>query len=319
VIIEAVFEDLKIKHKVLEETEAAIRPDCIFASNTSALPIAQIAEKSKRPELIIGMHYFSPVPKMPLLEIVVTPQTADWVTATCFDLGVKQGKTCIVVQDGPGFYTTRILSPFFNEAMLMMNEGIDALQLDNVIKKFGYPVGPITLLDEVGIDVGAHVMSGDLVKFYQLREGSVSSGDAIVKMFKAGFSGRKNKKGFYLYDEKGKKIHGKINPEAYSFFGGANRKKFSDEEIINRCALSMVNEAAHCLQEGIIANPLDGDVGAIFGIGFPPFRGGPFRYADAVGTDTIVKNLEALAAKYTARFKPAQILVDYAKLGKKFY
>jgi 3-hydroxyacyl-CoA dehydrogenase/enoyl-CoA hydratase/3-hydroxybutyryl-CoA epimerase len=162
-------------------------------------------------------------------------------------------------------------------------------------------------------------MSGDLVKFYQQREGAVASGDAIVQMFKAGFSGRKNKKGFYLYDEKGKKVHGKINPEAYKFFGGENRKQFDKDEIINRCALSMVNEAAHCLQEGIIANPLDGDIGAIFGIGFPPFRGGPFRYADAEGVDKIVKNLEALAAQYTARFKPAQILVDYAKSGKKFY
>jgi len=319
VIIEAVFEDLKIKHRVLEETEAAIRPDCIFASNTSALPIAHIAEKSKRPELVIGMHYFSPVPKMPLLEIVVTDKTAPWVTATCFDLGVKQGKTCIVVKDGPGFYTTRILSPFFNEALLMMMEGIDALQLDKVIKQFGFPVGPITLLDEVGIDVGAHVMTGDLVKFYQQREGAVSSGEGIVKMFKAGYSGRKNKKGFYRYDAQGKKIHGKVNTAAYEFFGGPNRKPFNPEEIYNRCALSMVNEAAHCLQEGIIANPLDGDIGAIFGIGFPPFRGGPFRYADAVGTDTIVRTLEALAAQHTARFKPAQILIDYANSGKKFY
>jgi 3-hydroxyacyl-CoA dehydrogenase/enoyl-CoA hydratase/3-hydroxybutyryl-CoA epimerase len=319
VIIEAVFEDLKLKHKVLEETEAVIRPDCIFASNTSALPITQIAARSKRPEQVIGMHYFSPVPKMPLLEIVITDKTADWVIATCYDLGVRQGKTCIVVKDGPGFYTTRILSPFFNEAILMMSEGIDALQLDYVIKKFGFPVGPITLLDEVGIDVGAHVMSGDLVKFYQQREGAVSSGEAIVKMFKAGFSGRKNRKGFYLYDNKGKKIHGKINPEAYNFFGGPNRKKFNDEEVINRCALSMVNEAAYCLQEGIIANPLDGDIGAVFGIGFPPFRGGPFRYIDAIGADTVVQHLEALANKYTARFRPAPILIEYARSGKKFY
>jgi 3-hydroxyacyl-CoA dehydrogenase/enoyl-CoA hydratase/3-hydroxybutyryl-CoA epimerase len=223
------------------------------------------------------------------------------------------------VKDGPGFYTTRILSPFFNEAILMMSEGIDALQLDYVIKKFGFPVGPITLLDEVGIDVGAHVMSGDLVKFYQQREGAVSSGEAIVKMFKAGFSGRKNRKGFYLYDNNGKKIHGKINPEAYNFFGGPNRKKFNDEEVINRCTLSMVNEAAYCLQEGIIANPLDGDIGAVFGIGFPPFRGGPFRYIDAIGADTVVQHLEALANKYTARFRPAPILIEYARSGKKFY
>lgn len=319
IVIEAVFEDLNLKHRVLEEVEAVIRPDCIFASNTSALPITQIASRSKRPEQVIGMHYFSPVPKMPLLEIVITEKTAPWVVATCYDLGVRQGKTCIVVKDGPGFYTTRILSPFFNEALLMMSEGIDALQLDEVIKKFGFPVGPITLLDEVGIDVGAHVMSGDLVKFYQQREGAVSAGEAIVNMFKAGFSGRKNRKGFYLYDDKGKKIHRKINTEAYHFFGGPNRKKFNEDEIIHRCVLSMVNEAAYCLQESIIANPLDGDIGAIFGIGFPPFRGGPFRYLDTIGAVTAVKNLEILASRYTARFKPAQILIDYSKSGRKFY
>jgi fatty acid oxidation complex alpha subunit FadJ len=319
VVIEAVFEEISIKHKVLKETETHIRPDCIFATNTSALPITSIAEASARPELVIGMHYFSPVPKMPLLEIVVTDKTADWVTATCYDLGVRQGKTNIVVKDGPGFYTTRILAPFFNEALLMLGEGADALQIDKVMRKFGYPVGPITLLDEVGIDVGAHVMTGDLIKYFMLREGAVAAGDNIVKMNKAGFSGRKNKKGFYLYDEKGKKIHNKINPEAYSFFGGTTRKPFSDEEIANRCALAMVNEAALCLQEGIIANPLDGDIGAIFGIGFPPFLGGPFRYCDTKGVANIVKTLEALATQHTARFKPAQVLVDYAKEGKGFY
>ncbi len=319
VVIEAVFEEISIKHKVLKETEAHIRPDCIFATNTSALPITSIAEASSRPELVIGMHYFSPVPKMPLLEIVVTDKTADWVTATCYDLGVRQGKTNIVVKDGPGFYTTRILAPFFNEALLMLGEGADALQIDKVMRKFGYPVGPITLLDEVGIDVGAHVMTGDLIKYFMLREGAVAAGENIVKMNKAGFSGRKNKKGFYLYDEKGKKIHNKINPEAYSFFGGATRKPFSDEEIANRCALAMVNEAALCLQEGIIANPLDGDIGAIFGIGFPPFLGGPFRYCDTKGVANIMKTLEALATQHTARFKPAQVLVDYAKEGKGFY
>lgn len=318
-IIEAVFEEISIKHKVLKEVETATNKDCIFASNTSALPITNIAEASTRPELVIGMHYFSPVPKMPLLEIVVTEKTADWVTATCYDIGVKQDKTVIVVKDGPGFYTTRALAPFFNEALLMLEEGVDALQIDSVMKKFGFPVGPITLLDEVGIDVGAHVMSGDLIKYFLLREGAVAAGENIVKMNKAGFNGRKNKKGFYLYDEKGKKVHGKINPEAYSYFGGDSRKQISEEEIINRCALAMVNEAALCLQEGIIANPLDGDIGAIFGIGFPPFRGGPFRYMDEVGINEIVKRMEDLSLKHTARFKPAQVIYDYQKAGKKFY
>ena len=168
-----------------------------------------IPAASSRPENVIGMHYFSPVPKMPLLEIVVTPKTADWVTATCLEIGIKQGKTCVVVQDGPGFYTTRILTPFFNEGLLMLQEGGDANQIDNEMRKFGFPVGPVTLLDEVGIDVGAHVMSGDLIEEFLKRDGAVTGGAPIKEMFKAGFHGRKNKKGFYLYDDKGKKVKGK--------------------------------------------------------------------------------------------------------------
>ncbi len=321
IVVEAVFEDINIKHKVLAEVEAVTNDRCIFASNTSALPIKSIAEKSKRPELVIGMHYFSPVPKMPLLEIITYDKTADWVTATCYELGLRQGKTVIVVKDGPGFYTSRILGPLMNEALLLLEEGADILQIDTDLKKFGYPVGPVTLFDEVGIDVAAHVMTGDVNKYYrETREGAKSGGEGIIKMNKAGYSGRKNKKGFYQYDPKtGKKIHGKIDPNAYSFFGGPVRKQMDSEFIQHRCAFGMINEAAYCLQEGIISTPLDGDIGAIFGLGFPPFRGGPFRYMDTIGVDKAVSILEGLAAKTTARFKPAQILHDYAKAGKRFY
>ncbi len=321
VVVEAVFEDINIKHKVLAEVEAVTKDDCIFASNTSALPIKSIAEKAKRPELVIGMHYFSPVPKMPLLEIITYDKTADWVTATCYELGLRQGKTIIVVKDGPGFYTSRILGPFMNEALLMLEEGGDILQIDKEVRKFGYPVGPVTLYDEVGIDIAVHVMTSDVNKYYrETRQGAKLGGDGIIKMNKAGYSGRKNKKGFYIYDQKtGKKIHGKIDTNAYNFFGGQNRKQLDAEFIQHRCAFGMINEAAYCLQEGIISTPLDGDVGAIFGLGFPPFRGGPFRYMDTIGADKAVTILEGLAAKTTARFKPAQILYDYAKAGKKFY
>lgn len=318
-VIEAVFEDINLKKKIIQEVEAEIRPDCIFASNTSALPITKIAEASSRPEQVIGMHYFSPVPKMPLLEIVVTDQTADWVTATCLALGIRQGKTCIVVKDGPGFYTTRILAPFFNEALLMLREGGDAIQIDSEVKKFGFPVGPVTLLDEVGIDVGAHVMTGDLITEFKKRDGSVAAGEEISKMFKDGFSGRKNKKGFYEYDDKGKKIKGKINQQAYSYFGGNSRKQLDAETIQHRCGWAFINEAALCLQEGIISTPLDGDVGAIFGLGFPPFRGGPFRFIDTIGADKAVAILEDLASKTSNRFKPADIIVQKAKSGEKFY
>lgn len=318
-VVEAVLEDINVKHAVLKEVEAVTKDDCIFASNTSSLPISQIAKASKRPETVIGMHYFSPVPKMPLLEIIVTDQTADWVTATCLELGIRQGKTCIVVKDGPGFYTTRILAPYTNEALLLMEEGADALQIDRALKKFGFPVGPITLIDEVGIDVGAHITKGELTQeFIKNREGAKIS-QAVVKLYEAGFYGRKNKKGFYQYDENGKKISGKINEEVYKFFGGGERKKFTDEELQQRMAMAMVNEAAQCLQDGILGNPLDGDVGTVFGLGFPPFRGGPFRYVDSLGAKAAVELMEQLAAKHGARFKPAQVLVDKANKGEGFY
>lgn len=204
VVIEAVFEDLTLKQKILAEVEANTREDCIFASNTSALPIKAIAEKAKRPELVIGMHYFSPVPKMPLLEIIKTEQTADWVVGTCYEIGLRQGKTVIVVNDGPGFYTTRILAPLMNEAQLMLEEGGDILQIDREMNLFGFPVGPVTLADEVGIDVGAHIMSGDLMKAV-VADRNFKVSTTLIDLYKAGYKGRKNKKGFYRYDEKGKK------------------------------------------------------------------------------------------------------------------
>jgi len=319
IIIEAVLEDMKVKQSVLAECEAVTKDTCIFASNTSSLPITKIAQHAKRPENVIGMHYFSPVPKMPLLEIIVTDKTADWVTATCLELGIKQGKTCIVVKDGPGFYTTRILAPYTNEALLLLDEGADALQIDRALKKFGFPVGPITLLDEVGIDVGAHIMSGELTTEFAMKREGAKISFGIKRLYDAGFKGRKNKKGFYKYDEKGKKLSGQIDPEMYNHFGGSNRKKFDDLEIQQRMAMLMVNEAAQCLQEGILSSPRDGDIGAIFGLGFAPFTGGPFRYLDSLGAQKAVDIMNALKDKHGLRFKPAEIIVEKAKSGKKFY
>ncbi len=316
VIIEAVFEEIKLKQRIVADCEAAARPDTIFASNTSALPISRIAEKAARPENVIGMHYFSPVPKMPLLEIIKTPKTADWVTATTFELGIRQGKTCIVVNDGPGFYTTRILAPYMNECFLLIEEGCEAGQIDKAMKMWGFPVGPVTLQDEVGIDVGAHIMKGELAEMAKQREGHRST-DAIIKMFNDGCHGKKNKRGFYKYDEKGKKQG--IDENVYQYFGNPKRKEFATETIQHRMGMMMLNECLLCLQEGILESPTDGDVGAIFGLGFPPFTGGPFRYIDRVGADKVLAIMDDLAAKYGARFKPAQILRDYAKEGKKFY
>ncbi|HNB48796.1 MAG TPA: 3-hydroxyacyl-CoA dehydrogenase NAD-binding domain-containing protein [Chitinophagales bacterium] len=319
IIIEAVFEDLKLKQAILKDVEANAKPNTIFATNTSALPIKHIAANAKHPELVIGMHYFSPVPKMPLLEIVKTDKTADWVIATCYDVGVRQGKTVIVVHDGPGFYTTRILAPLMNEAQLLLDEGGDIQQIDREMNLFGFPVGPITLADEVGIDVGAHIMSGELMQELLSTRPKFKVSKTLLEISKAGYKGRKNKKGFYKYDEKGKKVSGQVDADIYSFYGGNTRKKFDANDIHMRCAMAMVNEAALCLQENIIESPLDGDIGAVFGLGFPPFRGGPFRYIDSVGAQKVVDILNDLTARFGERFEPAQILLDYAKSGKKFY
>jgi len=315
-VVEAVFEDLDLKRRIVAEVEERIRPDAVFASNTSALPIAKIAEGARHPERIIGMHYFSPVPKMPLLEIVVAETTADWATATAKAFGIAQGKTCIIVKDGPGFYTTRILAPYLNEAAVLLEEGAKIEDLDRVMKDFGYPVGPVALMDEVGIDVGAHV-AADLGSAFAER--GLGSSDALPKMYEAGFEGRKNGKGFYLYPKKKKKGPKPVNTEVYRFFGGPDRRSVGEDEIRDRMALLMVNEAVHCLGEGIIASPEDGDLGAILGLGFPPFRGGPFRWVDHSGAAAIVDRMKALADRHGPRYNPAPGLVDLAGTGGRFY
>jgi 3-hydroxyacyl-CoA dehydrogenase/enoyl-CoA hydratase/carnithine racemase len=300
-VIEAVFEDLDLKRRVLAEVEERVGDETVFASNTSALPIGEIAAEARCPERVIGMHYFSPVPKMPLLEIVVAEQTADWTTATAHAFGTAQGKTCIVVKDGPGFYTTRILAPFLNEAVLLIEEGARVEDVDRAMKDFGYPVGPLALVDEVGIDVGAHV-ARDLGRAFADR-GLEGSG-AMPRLFDAGLYGRKNGRGFYLYPKKKKKKK-EVNPGVYDLLGGGARTSVGVTEIQDRLALLMVNEAVHCLQEGVISSPRDGDLGAILGLGFPPFRGGPFRYVETVGRETVKTRLEELAAQHGKRFEPA--------------
>ncbi len=313
VVIEAVFEDIELKRQVLSDVESAAKESCVFASNTSSLPISEIAKNAKRPGQVLGMHYFSPVQKMPLLEIIVTDKTEDWVTSTARQVGIRQGKHVIVVKDGPGFYTTRILVPYMNEALNMLDEGVDIEQLDSAMRDFGFPVGPAALMDEVGLDVAAHV--GDIMQPLFEQRG-VSTGNKAKTMLEADYKGRKNNKGFYEYPRSGKKH---INDEVYEFFGGEKRTHFHDEEIQQRLSLMMVNEAAYCLQENILESARDGDLGAVLGLGFPPFLGGPFRYIDAEGAEDIVTRLKFFQEKHGNRFAPASLLEDYAKKDKTFY
>lgn len=313
-VIEAVFEDIGLKRKVLAETEAHISAEAVYASNTSALPIKEIAAKAKHPERVLGMHYFSPVPKMPLLEIIRWEKTSPQALATARAYGQGQGKTVIVVEDGPGFYTTRILAPLLNEAILLLEEGAEVRELDRAMKKFGFPVGPCALMDEVGIDVAAHV-SKDLGKAFEHR--GLKAPASLGELFAAGYSGRKGGKGFYLYPRE--RVREKpVNDEVYRFFG-AERRPVDPAVAAERMALAMVNEAIHCLGEEILHSPRDGDAGAILGLGFPPFLGGPFRYADSRGIAALSGHLEDFASRFGERFAPAPLLLEKKKKKKTFY
>ncbi len=311
VVIEAVFEDLALKRRVLREVEEHGPEEVIFASNTSSIPITHIAAASRHPETVIGMHYFSPVHKMPLLEIIVTEQTADWVTTTCVDLGKKQGKTVVVVRDGVGFYTTRILSVFMNEAYHVLMEGAPIEEIDSALKDFGFPVGPIKLTDEVGIDVGAKIGKIMLEAFGDRMEAP----SGLEKLVEDDRKGRKNGRGFYRYDgERG------IDTSVYGVLGVHPKPGVvSREDIAWRCALQMVNEAARCYGEGVLRSARDGDVGAVFGLGFPPFRGGPFRFVDAEGPRAIVERLERYQSRFGQRFEPAPVLLELARRGTTFH
>jgi 3-hydroxyacyl-CoA dehydrogenase/enoyl-CoA hydratase/3-hydroxybutyryl-CoA epimerase len=290
----------------------AVNDRGIFASNTSSIPIGKIAEASRRPEAVLGMHYFSPVQKMPLLEVIVTPRTSGEATATAVAIGKRQGKTVIVVGDGPGFYTSRILGPYMNEAAELLAEGAAIDALDRAIVEFGFPVGPITLLDEVGIDVGAKV--GKIL--HEAFGARMTPPAALHEVVAGGRLGRKNRKGFYTYDDKQKRV----DETVYDLLpGGRTRKPFEAREIQDRVVVQMVNEAIRCLGEGILRSPRDGDVGAVFGLGFPPFRGGPFRWADEVGPRALLEKVEALRARHRQRFEPAPLLVEHGRSNRPFH
>jgi 3-hydroxyacyl-CoA dehydrogenase/enoyl-CoA hydratase/3-hydroxybutyryl-CoA epimerase len=313
-VIEAVFEDLDLKHRVLREAEPLLPERAIYASNTSTIPIARIAEAAQRPERVLGMHFFSPVHKMPLLEVIATEETDPEATVTAVAYGKRLGKTVIVVNDGPGFYTTRTLGAYMNEAGILLQEGATIECIDDALVDFGFPVGPITLLDEVGIDVGGKV--GRVL--FDAFGARMTPAEGMRRVVEEGRTGRKGRRGFYLYDGNGKK--GNVDVSVYEAFGGRRAQSAVDEdEIVRRCVLSLVNEAAHCLGEGILRSPRDGDVGAVFGIGFPPFRGGPFRYVDASGAAAIVRQLEGLHARFAPRFEPAPLLVEMASGNRRFY
>jgi 3-hydroxyacyl-CoA dehydrogenase/enoyl-CoA hydratase/3-hydroxybutyryl-CoA epimerase len=323
-VIEAVFEDIDLKHRVIREVEAITGPETIFASNTSSLPIARIAEASSRPHTVLGMHYFSPVHKMPLLEVIATKQTAPWATATAVALGKRQGKTVIVVNDGVGFYTTRILAPYMNEAAHLLAEGVPIEEIDQALLRWGWPVGPMALIDEVGIDVAAHVGPVMLSAFGDRMEPP----STVTRLVDDGRKGRKNERGLYLYGAARKRARFPFqktpskqpDPSVYRLIGVEPRPgKLPMEEIQMRCSLQFVNEALYCHGDGVLRSARDGDIGAIFGLGFPPFRGGPFRYVDALGATEVLRRIRSFEERLGKRWTPAPALIEAERSGKKFH
>jgi 3-hydroxyacyl-CoA dehydrogenase/enoyl-CoA hydratase/3-hydroxybutyryl-CoA epimerase len=311
-VIEAVFEELAVKQQVMAEIESVVRTETVVASNTSTIPIARIAETARVPERILGMHFFSPVERMPLLEVIPTDRTAPESIATAVRFGRRMGKTVIVVADHPGFWVNRILSPYMNEAGLLLGEGVPIEVIDRVMTRFGFPVGPITLLDEVGIDVAVKASGVMHAAFGERMQPS----PGVARMVEAGRLGRKAGKGFYVYHE-GHKTE--PDPQAYRVLGLSPLASVDKAAVERRLVYIMLNEAALAMAEGVVRLPRDGDLGAIFGIGYPPFRGGPLRYLDSIGAAQAVRTLEELAATVGPRFTPAPVLVEHTRNGGAFY
>ncbi|CAF0766005.1 unnamed protein product [Adineta ricciae] len=317
-IIEAVFEDARLKQKILDQLERLIPEHCIYASNTSTISIHEIAEQSRRPEKVIGMHYFSPVEKVELLEIVRTKQTSDDTICSAVNLGLKQGKLVIVVNDGPGFYTTRLMIFACVEILSLLKEGLTPKDIDQVTRKFGFHVGLASLLDEFGIDI----IAGCIYRFRKIF-GELLIDSSIIQLLqifvKHKLFGRKSGQGLYIYSKDNKKENNPKIREILKIISTEKKERSTMEHIQWRIALRLLNEAARCLEENIITSPTDGDIGAVFGLGFPPMKGGPFHFMDTFGIFNIVDLMHNYQLKYGDRFAPTQLLINMSQENKTFY
>lgn len=316
IVIEAAVEQMKLKQVILRECEQVLGANDIFATNTSSLSITELQSVATRPENVVGMHFFNPVHKMPLVEVVRGKFTSDAAVATVYELALQLGKTPVIVGDGPGFLVNRILGIYLNEAGRLLAEGADIKAVDSALLQFGMPMGPFRLLDEVGLDVGTHVAE---VMHQGLGErfAPPPNGDMIGKMVASGRLGKKSGQGFYRYN-KGRSEG--IDPFVSQQLSVMRKARaIPSAEVVDRCVLLMVNEAARILEEGIAARPEDVDLGMVFGTGFPPFRGGLLQHADSLTVSAVVQRLNEFHAKLGARYRPAPLLVKMAAEGKRFF
>jgi 3-hydroxyacyl-CoA dehydrogenase/enoyl-CoA hydratase/3-hydroxybutyryl-CoA epimerase len=310
-VAEAVSERMDVKRKVLIEAETQLRDDAVFASNTSSLPITEIAAQAIHPERVIGLHFFNPVHRMPLVEVIRGEKTSDRATLTTVAFAKKLGKTPVVVADRPGFLVNRLLLPYLNEAALILEEGSDIAQLDKLVLDFGMPMGPFTLMDTVGLDICKEVTEvlygafGERMKPSRILDVMVSEGRL----------GDKVKRGFY--QGKGKKRG--VDPTVYRELGVPQTDVANPETALDRMVLAMVNEGARCLEEAVVASPVHLDMAMVMGTGFPPFRGGLMHYADSRSIEEVVRTLHVLADRHGPRFQPAPLLVRMAEKAESFF
>jgi len=340
VVIEAVVESLAVKHKVLREVEAVVPEGFIFATNTSSLPIEAIGKEARRPEDVVGLHFFNPVHKMPLVEVIKGPRTSQEAVATAVALAKRIGKTPIVVGDAPGFLVNRILMTYLGESLVMIEEGGRIDEIDRVMLDFGMPMGPLALLDQIGIDVANHV-AGVLSEAFRDR---APRSTALQILKDKGWLGRKTGRGFYIHpdgpddagaDDGGGPGGGRpaarrrtsrsegpprdVNEAVYALISARPREHVDAGPTETRLVLPMINEAARCLEAGVVANPSHVDLAMVLGTGFPPFRGGLLRHADTLGLTAVVQGLEALAGRHGPRFLATRLLLEMAREGRAFF
>jgi 3-hydroxyacyl-CoA dehydrogenase/enoyl-CoA hydratase/3-hydroxybutyryl-CoA epimerase len=308
-LLEAVSEDLSLKQEVYEAFEKVLNKEAIMATNTSSISISKLAEKLEYPERFVGMHFFNPVEKMPLVEIIAGEKTSDDTIATVVKLSKRLGKTPINVKESAGFLVNRILLPYLMESVRMFEEGTSVKQIDKTLLAFGMPMGAFTLIDKVGVDVGEKV-SNILHDAYGER---MFTTPLMTKMLEKEWYGLKSKMGFYDYSNKKPKVNAEINTLQYG------KKVFNENVIVDRAILTMINEASRCLEEQVVDNAKYLDMAMVMGTGFPAFRGGLMRYADALGIENVVDKLNELSTLYGERFRPSELLVQMAKEGEKFY
>jgi len=309
-VIEAAVEKMDLKKKIFTRLGEMAGPDTILATNTSALSVSEIAASTKLPERVVGIHFFNPVHRMQLVEVVVARQTSPEVVQRTLRFVQLVGKLPVVVKDSPGFLVNRILLPYLMEAGHLFEAGASVLDIDASMLEFGMPMGPLRLIDEVGVDVAHHVASELENKFSD----RMHAPQALAQMLKAGLLGRKSERGFYLYNTK----KPEVNPALSLFQKDTRAGRFGRDELQKRMALLMVNEAARCLEEEIVTEPGDVDFAMIMGTGFAPFRGGPLRYADSVGVGNVVGTMKRLADAGGPQFEPCPLLQSMAAEGRQF-